>query len=155
MPKQKNLWFVVADGARARILAKRKEVPGYDTLEEFHSDDARKFGRDLIADKPGRGQESGLTGRRSGMEPTSDPHLKQKREFARFVAAELNSASKAKRFDGLVLIAPTRALADIRDALDAQTRAKLAHEVAKDLTNTPQDQLAEHLRQIQSPHLPE
>jgi protein required for attachment to host cells len=148
MPKTKKVWFVVADGARARILAKRAELPGFDTLDEFHSDDARKFSRELTSDKPGRGQESAQTGRRSGMEPTSDAHAKEKRVFARFVAGELNRAGQAKRFDELVLIAPTRALADIRDALDTQTKAKLAHEVAKDLTNMPQDQLAEHLGQI-------
>ena len=154
MPKRKKLWFVVADGARARILAKREEQPGFDTLDEFHSDDARKFSRELTSDKPGRGQESAQTGRRSAMEPASDAHLKQKREFGRFLAGELNRAGQAKRFDELVLIAPTRALTEIRGALDTQTKSKLVREVAKDLTNIPQDQLAEHLHQIHSPRPP-
>ena len=49
------------------------------------------------------------------------------------------------RFDGLVLVAPPRALGQLRDELSSFLRDKVSAELTKDLTQTPLHELPQHL----------
>jgi protein required for attachment to host cells len=151
MVKQRNVWFVVADGSHARIVVKRPEETGYDTIREFSSAEARKPTRALVSDKPGRSIDSPTPGRspaRHGMAPATDTHRLRKREFALSLADEINRASQRNAFDDLVLVAPARSLTHIRGRLDHIAKAKMLRAVAKDLTNLPQAELFRQLDQI-------
>ncbi len=153
MAKRLNTWFVVADGASARILTRGAEGKGFVIVERRESAEARRPTRELVSDRPGRGHESATTGRHA-MEAPNDPQRLKKLEFARELAREINRASAESRFDDLVLVAPARTLGEIKRVLDGTARAKLSAALTKDLTKVPPDHLHDHLddfRQFRPP----
>ncbi|MGO4174782.1 host attachment protein [Bosea sp. TAF32] len=86
------------------------------------------------ADRPGRMQNA--------VAPTSatdetDWHDLAEKQFARETAAALNLASQSGRSRGIVLVAPPRILAVLRQHLDEQSRSRIVAEVDKDLTKHP------------------
>jgi len=64
------------------------------------------------------------------------------------VAAALNEAAAREEFDQLVLVAPAHALEWLNEALEAPTRLKVAAELQKDLTKTPNSELGKHFAQL-------
>ena len=71
--------------------------------------------------------------------------------FTRLVAEELSAAAARDEFDELLLVAPPRALHELREALDATAKAKLVGTLEKDLVKTPDHALWPHVRQWVSP----
>jgi len=147
-------WYVVTDGGRARFLQKR-DAPrafaaagkAFDTHREFVSTHVHERSRDLGAERPGRSHESAGSVRH-GLQPREDLHRTEKRTFVDEVAAALNDASARDEFDRLILVAPAHALGELRQALDAPTRRKIAGELQKDLTHVPEADLAEHFTNL-------
>jgi protein required for attachment to host cells len=153
MAKRLHTWFVVADGASARILTRDADGGKFAVVEERDSPEARLRTRELVSDRPGRSHESGTTGRHA-MEAPSDPQRLKKQEFARELARAINLACAEGRFDDLVLVAPARTLGEIKRELDGTARAKLSAALTKDLTKVPLDHLHDHLgdiRQFRAP----
>jgi len=139
-------WFVVADGAKARILAQRG---GSGPLEPasnscFAQAEARLPTREVGADRPGRVHES-ADATRHAMEPRVDWHRFAKEQFARGIADALEAAAGRKLYDALVLVAPPRTLGDLRRALGDHASALVTREIAKDLTNISDHDLPAHL----------
>jgi protein required for attachment to host cells len=143
MPRHRLTWIVVADGARARILA-RREQGGFDSISAWESAEAHRPSRDLVSDRPGRAQESATTARHA-LDQRHDPHEERKIDFVRDLAERINRAAAENRFDDFVLFAPPRCLGTLREALDETARAKLRASAAKDLTKLPPDELAAHV----------
>jgi protein required for attachment to host cells len=143
--RRKIVWVVVADGARARILNADREARRLVTVSELASEAARHKTSDLVSDRQGRAFESGDPGRRSGMEPRTDPQRHEQAEFARHVAEELKRAALAQRYDALCLVAAPRALGDLRAHLASEVEALVVKELDRDLTNLDEPQLARHL----------
>jgi len=147
MPKTASTtWIVVADGAKARILAQHG---GQGPLEPasnlcFVEAEARLPTRDVGADRPGRVHESADTARHA-MEPRVDWHRFAKEHFARGIAAALETAAQKKLYQELILVAPPQALGDLRQALGRHAKVLVAGEIAKDLTNVPDHELPAHL----------
>ena len=123
MIKRKTTWLVIADSARARILANTGEGGALVTVSVHESAAAHELSRDIGSDSPGRSMQS-YTGTRHAIEPKHDPQRERKRHFAAELADELNQAGARHAFDALVLIAPSRTLGDLRQELDKATRAK-------------------------------
>ena len=123
-------WYVVADGGKARILTLQGNAMR--TLEHF--------------DNSGHGDtdQDASAGTSQLKAPKSDPHDQAKAHFAKQVAARLNEAVRTGKVDEIVLAAPAHALHDIREALDKAATAKLGKSLSKDLTNTPDHELASH-----------
>jgi protein required for attachment to host cells len=137
-------WLVIADGGRARLIARRSEEPRYSTLRELMSIAEQVPSRELAADRPGRSHESATTARHA-LEPRSDPHERAKEAFAQEVAKALSEANAAEAFDRLILVAPPRVAAALRRVLDKPVLAKIVGELAKDLTKVPDHELGGHL----------
>ena len=148
MAKHPRIWFVIADGSRARIVVPTEKPGAYATLRELVSADAHLSSHELGSDSPGRAQESAGIGRHA-IEPRVDMHDQAKERFAQEVAAALNTAAAQDEFDSLVLVAPPRIAAPLRHALTAGVRGKIAGELAKDLTKTPNDELGSHLAALE------
>jgi protein required for attachment to host cells len=55
---------------------------------------------------------------------------------------------RRKAYDRLVIVAAPSALGDLRAALSEQVRAKVIREIAKDLTKTPDSEVAGHLGDV-------
>ena len=145
--KPTRTWILIADGARARVL--ENDGPGKGLHEVaggvFHGDHAATH--DIMSDREGRSHSSVGPGR-SAIEAHSDPHRELKKKFAHQLADALADGLQRKAYDRLVIVAAPSALGDLRAALSDQVRAKVTGEVAKDLTKTPDGEVAEHLRDV-------
>lgn len=140
-------WFVMADGARLRIVRRDSANGAFRTIEEAHSKSARLRSSDLGADRPGRVIESASSARHAAGE-RQDLHRREKRGFAEAIADKLNDAGRRGDFDSLVLVAPDRVLGDIRRHLAADVASKVGYDIAKDLTRVPDGDLASHLSSV-------
>ena len=142
--KPDRIWIVIADASRAHILENSGRGTGAQAVQgrsfRHASDPSHELGRD----RPSRTHESSGPSRHA-IEPKSDPHEKQKLDFARMLATELANAHAASLFDHLVLVAPHPFLGALREALPKQVAMRVKSEIAKDLTKTPAADLASHL----------
>lgn len=145
--KKITTWILVADGARARVVL--NDGPGRGVrrtpVKEFLGPNAPS--RAIASDRPGRAFDSGGQGRHA-MEPPTDPHEHEQRVFLAEVAGFLDQAAKRGDFDRLVIVAPPRALGNLRAALSEAARAKVTGELNKDLTHVPIHALADHLGSV-------
>lgn len=146
MTRYPRSWFVVADGARARILARHRDG-AFEKVSEIVSASAHRPSREIGSDRPGRTFESTGNGRHA-LTPRNDPHQHDKIEFARLIAGEVNKAGDRDQFDNLVLAAPPRTLGEIKQHLTGIAAERLHFELAKDLTKLPEGELRERLSTI-------
>lgn len=91
------------------------------------------------SDSPGRA--FGMGAASSAMEQTDFHQLAEDR-FAADIAAMLGRLAQAGDFDELVVVAPPKALAQLRDCFEGAVRGKIVAEVAKDLTKHPVGEIA-------------
>ena len=75
----------------------------------------------------------------------------EEERFIRLIGEQVNTASGRDEFDELLLVAPPRALHELRGALDVATQAKLVGTLEKDLVKTPDHELWPHVREWVSP----
>jgi len=136
-------WFLVADGARARIVTRPEGADHYAIVYAEDALAAHARSRELGSDRPGRSQESAYSAHHA-LAPRSDLHRLEESKFIRNLVAHLNRESARGSFDRLVLFAAPRCLAQLRSGLDAATAKKLGGEHAKDLTKVPLAELARH-----------
>lgn len=149
MARPLTLRIAIADGEHARFV----HPDGDNVLRTVGSVDsasAHLRSRDLGTDQPGRSFES-ATSAHHGVGERSDLQTLEKGRFVRLVAEQLNAASARNEFDELLLVAPARALNELRDALDDRTKAKVVGTVEKDLVKTPDHALWSHVRDWVSP----
>lgn len=154
--KKAVTWVVLADGARARVVA--KEGPGAELKPVCEEEEAQAMlpAREIEADRPGRTFDSGGRGDaaaygRHAYEPPTDPRRKQQTDFLKAVAELLEDAANKGSFDRLVLVAPPKALGDLRASLSKNVTRMVAEEIAKDLVNVPIHDLPERLRDVLKP----
>jgi protein required for attachment to host cells len=132
MNTQSTIWFVVADGAKARILT--EEAGHFRTIH--HLDDSGH----------GEIEDSALQGEHQRKAPHADPKQELKHQFARTVADYLNHAAAGGRVDQIVLAAAPHVLHDIREGLNKEVAGKVIRSLSKDYTNIPDAQLPEQLK---------
>jgi len=149
MPSDRHIWFLIADGAHARIVSEGKIAGAYATLWTADSADAHHRAHDLMSDRPGRTRESANSAHHA-IEPKTDPSLGPKIAFCHIVAAQINAASAERKFDHLFVVAPPKIVALIEAALDLKASAMLEGELHKDLTKVPDGELGTHLDQIRA-----
>ena len=141
--KKLRLWYVIADGGRARFVA-RDEKGVFRTLSGFVSTDLHKSAHELGRDRPARVKESASPAR-SAVEPRRDLHEAAKEDFIRTVADTLASELRDEKFDELVLVAPPGVISELKDSLSKPTANVVVKELHKDLTKVPDHELTAHL----------
>lgn len=146
MAKKTRKWFVIADGARARILAQEGAEGPLEPVMDREHEASREPTRNLGTERPGRSFER-WTPARHGLESPADWHRFEKRKFVDNIAEILDDACTRYQFDHLVLVAPPRILGFLRKALAEATRQKVTAEIPKDLTNVPLHELPDRLRE--------
>ena len=92
------------------------------------------------SDRPGRVSEAVLSGRRSAVEPT-DWHDIEEHRFARKVAAAMEQMVRAGWTTALIVVAPPKTLAELRNAFHPDVKAYIVAEINKDLTRHPLEKL--------------
>lgn len=149
-PENSRIWFVIADGARGRILSHQRR--GFRLLDKSHAEilveetwpEAALMERQLTRDRPGRSFESAGSARHAYGEGATHHDLAMQ-AHARSIAERLNKASLAGYFDELILIIPPVMLGHVRTALNSKASALLSAAHAKDITHLSEDALLEAL----------
>ena len=129
-------WVLVGDGRKALVLRNEGDemFPNLQATTVF-KDQANPATAQLGTDRPGRTVEH-FSGRRSSMEQT-DWHEIAEHRFAQGVASTLCARDDAGEISALVVVAPPKTLAELRDAFSDSLRSKIIAEVNKDLTKHP------------------
>ena len=135
MRPQKVL-FLIADGGRARLVQRSAETGGYVTLKELSAPRARRSGEKVAVF-----QSFGFG--RSTTEPSPDARARSNADFLKEVGRLATDTAAAGGCDGLVLVAPARLMKTLRLSVKGVT---VIGELAKDLTKTPNHELAGWLR---------
>jgi protein required for attachment to host cells len=137
-------WIVVADGGSARILEQQRASEGLSIVADGAMERFVQRSGEINADRPGRSFDSHGTGRHA-MEPHTPAGRVAERTFLRRLARRLEVAAVQKRFEHLVLVAPPRAMGELRELMNAHVQHRISAEIVKDLTHVPEHELLEHL----------
>ena len=142
--KPVRTWIVIADGARARIVKNAGPGRGVEADANLVFRSEHRKLQEIMADKPGRAFDSVGKGRHA-MAFGADAVREDERRFLQSLAARLEKEATAGSYDRLILIAPPRALGDLRAILSKPVKNRVHDEIAKDLTQLPNDRLADYL----------
>ncbi|MGO4402908.1 host attachment protein [Bosea sp. RAF48] len=130
-----NGWVVVCDARKAMFLRNEGDanMPKL-KVEQVKQAAVNPPSSEQGTDRPGRMQNA--------IAPTSategtDWHELAEKQFARDTVAALKLVNRAGRPGDIVLVAPPRILAVIRQNLDDDLRSRILAEVDKDLTKHP------------------
>jgi protein required for attachment to host cells len=142
--KPVRTWIVIADGARARIVKNNGAGRGVEADSKLVFRSEHRKLQEIMADRPGRAFDSVGKGRHA-MAFGADAVREDERHFLQSLAQRLEKEALADAYDRLVLVAPPRALGDLRPFLSKLVKNRIHEEIAKDLTHLPNDRLADHL----------
>jgi len=142
--KKRVTWFLIGDGARVRMFANDGPGKGLKPALRYELVANNKPSREIGSDSPGRSFASVGTDRHA-MEPPTDPHRHEQREFAREIAALLQTHRHKSAFDRLIIAAAPQMLGDLRAALSPPLRDLVHEEINKDYTKASQKDLEKHL----------
>ncbi len=139
-----NALVFVGDGRKALFLRNDgdEKFPNLKTEKVF--EDANPPSHEQSTDRPGHIGKGSQPGRRSAVEPT-DWHDIEEHHFARKVADVLEQVIRMRKVKALVVVAPPKTLADLRDAFHADVKARVIAEINKDLTKQPVWEIEKHL----------
>jgi protein required for attachment to host cells len=82
---------------------------------------------------------------RRGQIEQTDWHRLEEQHFAERVAAALEDVVRKRNVPALIVVAPPKTLADLRQAFHADVKKRIVAEVAKDLTKHPVGEIQTHL----------
>lgn len=145
MPPKKITWVLVGDGASAQIYKfhaiplRLTQVPG----GRFRAGKPRAMTKEPRASSGAAPDTTGHT--RHAIERQRDSHQRSEDKFVARVAGAINKAADGHKFDDLILVAPPRALAAFRTALDATTKTKIKRQVRSEWTNLGIKEIESHL----------
>lgn len=141
--KHARIWYVIADGGRARFVA-RDEAGAYRTVLSFVAAELHARSSDLGRDRPAQVKESANSARHA-VEPRRDLHEAAKEDFIALVAEAIEAEHGRDQFDGLVLVAPSGVLTELKKKLSKPMAELVASDLQKDLTKVPDHDLTVHL----------
>lgn len=130
-PRPHPEWLLVANAARARCFERDPENGHLRELAGFVHEQSRLKRSQLGDDRPGHAMKGGAS---TQFEAHTDVHQKHREQFARELAAYLDEAALAHRYDKLVLIASTPFLGELRAQLGDASRRCMVTSQALDLT---------------------
>ena len=134
----------VGDGQKALFLRNAGDatLPNFTTERVFTDENPPTH--EQGTDRPGRAFKRAATNLRSGVE-TTDWHELEKERFARRVASALEQLVRAEKVKALIIVAPPRTLAELRQAFHADVKDRIIAEIDKDLTKHPVGDIEKHL----------
>lgn len=140
----RNALVIVGDGRKALFLRNTGDALSLHLTTEKAFEDVNPMTQEQGSDRPGRVSTAALPGRKSAVE-TTDWHDLEEHRFAQTVASAMEQMVRANKVKALVVVAPPRTLADLRNAFHDDVRACLLAEIGKDLTGHPVDEIEKHL----------
>ena len=138
--------ILVADGEKFLFLRNLGDLKTPSLIVEISGTHPGQPTREQGTDQPGRAFSSSGT-RRSAIEQT-DFHQIEKDRFAAEAAGLLNELAQSGDFEELIVIAPPRTLAELRNHYEKRVSSRIVAEIDKDLTkHTVEDITAILLRE--------
>ena len=139
-----NAFVFVGDGRKALFLhnAGDEKFPNLKTERIFVDDNPPTH--EQGTDRPGRAFKRAGTNLRSSVGDT-DWHELEEHRFVHRVAAAMEQLVHERKAKALVIVAPPRTLADLRDAFHADVKQRVIAEIGKDLTKHPVYKIEKHL----------
>ncbi|MCH4892817.1 MULTISPECIES: host attachment family protein [unclassified Sphingomonas] len=133
---RKMLWLRnEGDAVHPNLVVEDKQVQPNPKDSEQKTDAPGRTFSSLGGGGPG-GSQSGADGPRSSMEET-DFHQQAEDRFAAEAAETLRMGALANQYEQLIIVAPPRTLGEMRKHYHKEVEARLAGELAKDLTDHP------------------
>ena len=140
--KKRPALILIADGSHARLISC---TPRSNTvLWTMASRAATKRTEALVTDRAGRVLD-GRGRSRHALEPRTSPHRLAQLAFARKVAGAVEKSLATTNFGKFVLVAPARALGDLRRQLPDDIKGSVTDELRKDLAALPDSDVLVHL----------
>jgi len=133
----------VADGRKMLFLRNHGHPAQLDLRTESHAERDVAKDSEMKTDAPGIGAQSGGFGR-PAMDET-DFHQHAEDQWARDAADTLNRRALAGDYDALVIVAPPKALGELRKHLHKETEKRLVATFNKEMTDRPLDQIEDLL----------
>jgi len=133
----------VGDGRKALFLRNHGDEKFINLRTERVFVDRNPPTHEQGTDKPGRSFSS-IGKIRSAVEQT-DWHDLEEHRFARTVADALEKFVREANIKSLVIVAPPRTLADLRNSFHDSIKQRIIIEIDKDLTKQPLDEIEKHL----------
>ena len=130
----KNSLVLVADGKKLLFLRNHGDETQMDLRLEAHEEQENPPTREQGTDAPGRSFSN--DGRRSAMEE-ADFHQIEEDRFAAHAANLLRDRALNNDFKTLVVVAPPRTLGELRKHYHKEVASRISHELHKDLTGFP------------------
>ena len=140
-----DAFVFVGDGRKALFLrnAGDEKFANFVT-ERVFVDEENPPTHEQGTDRPGRGFASAGTTRRSAME-TTDWHEIEEHRFVQRASEALERLVRERAAPALIIAAPPRTLADLRNALPPEVKARIVIEINKDFTKHPVWEIERHI----------
>ena len=138
-----NAYVFAGDGRKALILRNDGNAELLRLKTERVFKDQNPPTHEQGTDRPGREHSSVGPGRSSVTQ--TDWHDLEEHKFAREVAAALEKIVRERQGETLIVVAPPRALADLRKAFHDDVKKKIVAEIDKDLSKLPLHEIEKHL----------
>jgi protein required for attachment to host cells len=150
MTSERVTWVAVLDGAKSLLFVDK----GFADAPDLHLVDKEQYDpqpdRDLKTDGPGTSHSSVGPGRSSVQEP--DYHDQAEARFVADIAGTLNKAALTNKYDRLVVMAPPRAMGQLREELHDEATRRIVKELTGDYTNHPTLKLEGILKKEMAAH---
>jgi protein required for attachment to host cells len=138
-----NAYVFVGDGRKALVLRNEGDAQYLDLKTERVFADDNPPTHEQGTDRPGREHSSVGAGRSSVSQ--TDWHDLEEHKFVHEVAATLEKIVRERKVEHLIVVAPPRTLADLRQAFHDDVKKKIVAELGKDLTKHPVYDIEKHL----------
>ncbi len=161
-------WIMVANAGRARIFSESDPSQTLQEVEDMVSPAAHLRELDQVTDKMsptsaagsghniGSGQGAGAAHHvaagapNNQYQPAQTPSEHEAEKFAKDISNYLKQAHGENRFGQLIISASPEFLGTLRKNLDAQVQQLIKHEINKDYTQVPTQQLREQINAAQA-----
>lgn len=137
----KGAWLIVADHSKALLLKNNGTAvaPLFEVRQVLDAPENPPT-REQGTSRPGRAFSGS---HRSAVEQT-DWHTVAGRQFLENVAEAVHAAISQEKIEAIILVAPPKALADLREAISDEAKARLVGTLDKDLTGMPVGEIEKH-----------
>jgi protein required for attachment to host cells len=143
--KKTTTWIVVADHQHVRVFLDDGSGGGLLPVDEMSRDERHGASHELVeSHRPDKGF-SARGGISHGYEQKVDPHEQAGRAFLERLADDLSGSLERGAFDRLVLIAPPKALGELRQVLPDGLGQRVAGELDLDLTKASPAEVQNHV----------
>ena len=112
----------IGDGRKALFLRNDGDAKLPNLRVEMILENENPSTREQGSDRPGRLSQGAVAGRKGAVEPT-DWHDLEEHRFARTVAAAMEQLVRTSKATTLIVVAPPRTLAELRNALHPDVKA--------------------------------